>query len=101
MFAGLALTPSDCCPIALTVALPAEYPFFVDVAVIAPELVELTYNMTCPFGLVTPLPLAIPVSVTVDSPTALLPLVTVNVTYAGTPAITCLLYTSDAADDLL
>jgi hypothetical protein len=79
MFEGLALTPSDCNPIALTLTLPAEYPFFVAVAVIAPEFVELTYNMTCPFGLVTPLPLAIPVSVTVDSPTVLLPLVTVKV----------------------
>jgi hypothetical protein len=37
---------------------------------------------------VIPLPLAIPESVTVDSLTALLPLVTVNVTYAGTPAVT-------------
>jgi hypothetical protein len=88
IFVGLALTPSDCCPVALKLTLPAEYPFFMAVAVIAPELVELTYNMTWPFGLVTPLALAIPVSVTVDSPTALLPLVTVKVTYAGTPAVT-------------
>jgi hypothetical protein len=85
---GLAIIASDCWPDTPRLILPVENPFFVAVAVIPPVLVELTNNMTWPFMLVIPLPLIAPVRVTVDSATALLPLVTVKVTKAGTPAVT-------------
>ena len=67
--------------------LPEVNPVLDAVAVIVPDPAEFTCMIAIPFWLVTPFPLAAPVSVTVASLMKLLPLFTLNVTKVGVDVV--------------